>query len=281
MTNSKPKTSLQIVDQAVEDGQDNGYRSHLGASIIGAPCSRKILFGFRWFSKKKHPARKLRIFEAGNRIEEEVIADLKLVFEVWDKKPDGTQYSFSEFNGHYKGSGDGVVKGLVEDPRPVGLEIKSANHSSYKKLTSKELEDEYPTYYAQVIANMDGQKLPATFYVIQDKNNSERFQMFIEADPGIAAELKRKAYDIITATHLPDRISERPGWFECRELCDFRDICHMGKAVDRNCRTCRHSVANVKEGEPAWWCNHKNKELTKEEQLKACEKWVEFPKVRV
>ncbi|HEX8349957.1 MAG TPA: hypothetical protein VF598_08335, partial [Hymenobacter sp.] len=57
-------------------GEDGGFRSHLGASVIGRECGRQIWYGWRWARKPKFQARMLRLFNRGHLEEARFIAAL-------------------------------------------------------------------------------------------------------------------------------------------------------------------------------------------------------------
>ncbi len=53
----------EAIFAAYEADASNGFRSHLGASLIGKECERAIWFDFRWVTRARHPGRLLRLFE--------------------------------------------------------------------------------------------------------------------------------------------------------------------------------------------------------------------------
>ena len=50
---------------AYEKDSGDGFRAHLGASIIGKECERALWYDFRWVTQAKLPGRLLRLFETG------------------------------------------------------------------------------------------------------------------------------------------------------------------------------------------------------------------------
>ena len=56
-----------------ERDASEGFRTHLGASLIGTACERALWYDFRWTTKAKFPGRVLRLFETGNREEERLV----------------------------------------------------------------------------------------------------------------------------------------------------------------------------------------------------------------
>ena len=79
-------------------GVDEGFRSHLGASLIGGECSREIWYGFRWVKKPKFSGRILRLFNRGHLEEARFIAMLLTIgCQVWQQDGHGKQYRISVF----------------------------------------------------------------------------------------------------------------------------------------------------------------------------------------
>lgn len=263
--------SLDAVDNLLEQEQEQRHRYHLGASEIGAPCSRALWYRFRWFKKSWFPAKILRVFRMGHFIEAEIIKDLRKKFQVWNKKDDDTQYGFESLNGHFAGSCDGIIKGLEEAPKtPHVLEIKSAKDSKFKEMVRKPLEEVQPKYYAQTQLYPIKLHLKDTLLVIENKDTSERHSIRIKATAAKAKEYEAKAREIIESPYPLEKIGG-PDWYQCK-YCDFYNICQYNRTdeIERNCRTCVHSKTNTKEGLPQWTCSLHNKEINKEEQLKGC-----------
>src|ERR1017187_596809 len=100
---------LKAVDTAIEDVNTEGYRSHLGASVIGNECLRYLFYHFRWMHKETYPGRMIRLFSVGHGLETRVRRYLTAIgFEFIDGAEDGKQVRFSDLQGHFGGSADGV-----------------------------------------------------------------------------------------------------------------------------------------------------------------------------
>lgn len=81
MLNKHPLIAL--IDEAVENAAESGFRKHLGGSLIGRPCDRELWYSFRWATAKKHSGRILRLFDRGHLEEFRFIEYLESVgFEV-------------------------------------------------------------------------------------------------------------------------------------------------------------------------------------------------------
>lgn len=68
---------LARIDKVIEDEQDDGFRDHLGGSMIGEDCLRALWYGFRWATQKRHNAQLLRLFERGHKEEFRFVSYLK------------------------------------------------------------------------------------------------------------------------------------------------------------------------------------------------------------
>ena len=72
-----PTPTLTAIYSAYEARQGDGFREHLGASLIGKPCSRALWFDFRWVTASRFSGRILRLFETGQREEDRIVANLR------------------------------------------------------------------------------------------------------------------------------------------------------------------------------------------------------------
>ena len=62
-----PSPTVNAIYAAYEDVRGDGFREHLGASLIGKSCERALWFDFRWATVSRHEGRILRLFETGQR----------------------------------------------------------------------------------------------------------------------------------------------------------------------------------------------------------------------
>ena len=69
-----PTPTLTAIYAAYENLQGDGFREHLGASLIGKPCGRALWFDFRWVTPSRFSGRMLRLFETGQREEDRIVA---------------------------------------------------------------------------------------------------------------------------------------------------------------------------------------------------------------
>src|SRR4051794_25208226 len=113
--------TVDSIYKAYEAAAEDGMRPHLGASLIGDDCERKLFFTFRWATVERHDGRLLRLFQTGHLAEHRFVADLRSIgCTVQDVNPEtGKQWSVSAVGGHFGGSMDGVVLGLPEAPKTL------------------------------------------------------------------------------------------------------------------------------------------------------------------
>lgn len=72
----------EAIDNHVES-RESGHRPHLGASQVGKPCLRALVYGFRHALAKKNSGRMLRLFSRGHKEEIHLVAYLRAIgFEV-------------------------------------------------------------------------------------------------------------------------------------------------------------------------------------------------------
>src|SRR5690606_7775081 len=135
-----PTPTLSAIYASYEARQGDGFRDHLGASLIGKPCARALWYDFRWAAPARHPGRILRLFETGQLEEARLVRDLRATgatgLEV-DPEP-GRQFGVEAHGGHFAGSLDGVALGLLEAPKTWHLlEFTPHSAKSFAVLVAK------------------------------------------------------------------------------------------------------------------------------------------------
>ena len=114
-------------------------RDYLGASRIGEPCERKLVYEFTGapVDKGREPdGRLLRIFDAGNVYEELSVGWQKLAgFDLRTHKRHGDQFGFAAAGVRIRGHIDGVIINgpKLGIPLPVLWEHKSAASRSWSE----------------------------------------------------------------------------------------------------------------------------------------------------
>jgi len=251
-----------------EANRGDGFRAHLGASIIGKPCMRALWYDFHWTTPAKHAGRILRLFETGQREEDRLVRNLRdtgaTVLEVDPET--GRQFSVEAHGGHFAGSLDGVAIGILEAPKTWHVvEFKTHGVKSFRDLCAKGVEASKPQHAAQMQVYMHLTSITRAIYIAVCKDTDALYVERIHADRDVGRRLLTKAQRVITAPQPLSRISEDPAWFECR-FCDHHELCHGDRLAARNCRTCISS-ASPKEG---WRCALHDCGLSVSDQRAAC-----------
>lgn len=238
-------------------GEDDPYRSHLGASLMGNECGRAIWYSFRWATKPQFDGRMLRLFNRGHLEEGRFIAALLMIgVQVYQQDENGNQFRISGAAGHYGGSGDGVgvnIPDLAAGQYAL-LEFKTHNDKSFAAVEKDGVRASKYEHYVQMQQYMRKMGLPVALYCAVNKNNDAFYMELVKLDVALADQLIDRAEKIVWLHTAPDRLpNATAGWFKCK-WCDHRDVCHMGAAPARNCRTCRYSWP-TEAGGGQWVCS--------------------------
>lgn len=248
----------------------DGHRSHLGTSLIGHKCSRYLWYIFRWAKDVVHSGRMYRLFQRGHWEEPHYTAYLRGIgFECWTVDDNGNQYRIATCGGHFGGSMDGAAKAppKYDIGEPLLLEFKTHNTGSHwTALTTSGVAYQEPKHFVQMSVYGAFQKLRYALYMNTNKNDDTLHVEIVELDWKLAEQSVMKANQIILATVPPPRLSENPTFWECK-FCDMHDICHGGKPLAINCRSCKH--ARPVDG-AQWHCNLYNSVIPKETIAKGC-----------
>ena len=267
---------LSAINNALERAQEDGMRAHLGASVIGDECDRKIWYGFRWATTKHHAGRILRLFNRGHLEENRFVSwlrDAGIIVAPVDPAS-GDQWRVSAVNGHFGGSLDGIawnIPGIEQfNLTPVDkilTEFKTHNDKSFSKLQVDGVKKSKPQHFAQMQTYMELHKLKLALYLAINKNTDEIHAEFIPYDGITGNMMVGKASHLIPLATPPQRISADPSWFVCK-FCDHSDTCHRKAPMAVNCRTCVSSLP-TEGGE--WFCIKWNGVIPLETQKKGCE----------
>lgn len=270
-------TTIKEIYRSHERQADDGFRAHLGASLIGQNCERALWYTFRWCTPADHSGQLLRLFQTGELEEDRMVAELRAtgatVYAVDDRT--GQQFTINAVQGHFGGSMDGAAIGLIEAPQKWHvLEFKTHNAKSFAELKKKGVQAAKPQHYAQMQIYMGETGMQRAFYLAKNKDNDELYAERVRYDASEHKRLIAKAERIIWASEPLDKISQDPAWYECK-FCDHRQVCHGTEAPAVNCRTCAHS-SPASEG-PDWYCHFHEKPLTPDEQRQGCDHHIYHP----
>lgn len=267
-------------------GEEEGHRSHLGASIIGGECAAAIWHSWRWSTKPRHKGRTLRLFNRGHIEEGRFIAMLLMLgCEFWQQDAEGKQYRISWAEGHAGGSGDGIGRGIPDLPSMTAFvaEFKTHGEKSFIELAGKldewraHVEGRGPftgqgvrsakfEHFVQMQTYMRKMGIPAALYCAVCKNTDDVYMEIVTLDTEFADQFLGRGEQIVWMDTPPSKINNSPGFYKCR-FCDHKPVCHLKAAPDRNCRTCEHSrpIADAK-----WHCAFNDRAIDKETQLTGC-----------
>lgn len=267
--------TLAAADRALELAQERRHRGHLGMSQIGRPCDREIWYSFRWAAQNNFDAPTLKRFEDGHASELVAVRRLKMVpgIELHEVDEAGQQFRFSDFGGHFSGSCDGAVLGILQAPKTWHiLEIKASAKADDLDKAKKTHGDKgallawNPVYYAQAALYMHYAGLERHYLVCVTPGARKWTSVRTEADPVHAEVMRQRAERIIFTDTSPPRIGG-PDFYLCK-WCDFHALCHGAEVrAERNCRTCMN-VTPKRDG--TWRCEQFGHTLSKDDQMAGC-----------
>ncbi len=235
------------IDNYCKEAYDGGHRDHLGASLIGDPCKRKLWYGFRWCIREVFDGRMLRLFNRGHREEARFIEWLEGIgCKVWAVEPEsGNQFRISAVNGHFGGSLDGICKlpasyGINE---PVLLEFKtSGTGAAFTKVGELGMEIAKPQHFAQTSTYGSEPRFNFKYclYCIINKNDDSITVDLVKLNHAHGQNMRTKAEQIIMSQEPPPRLSDNPQLFECK-YCAAKGLCHGTDKPEKNCRSCAYA----------------------------------------
>ena len=265
--------TLDAIDRAIVGNEHSEPSPFVRCSSLGK-CERLQWYQFRWCGEPEaFEARILRIFDTGNVEEDRMVNWLQRAgIDVAPVDPKtGDQFIVSFANGHCKGHTDGEATGIIEAPvTPHLIECKTHNAKSFAQLVKHGVAISKPDHMAQMQIYMHGRGLTRAFYLAKNKDTDDLYAERVKYDPAHAMALEAKAERIATSPRPLARISDDPAFFECR-FCHLNQLCHIGAAVARNCRTCLHSSPVMDPKYPGdWLCARHNRFLALDDQRAGC-----------
>lgn len=219
------------------------FRTHLGASLIGRKCSRELWYSFHWATLKNFDGRMLRLFNRGHLEEPRFVALLQMIgCRVHQYDANGKQFRIAGYMGHYGGSLDAVIEGCPDIPNtPILGEFKTHGEKSFIKLKEAGVMSAKWEHFIQMQQYMGHYQLPFALYGAVNKNTDELHLELIAFDQAQCTRYNDRSVSIIDARTPPAKINSSPGWYECK-FCDHHAVCHSDATPAKNCRTCRHGV---------------------------------------
>lgn len=261
------------IDQWCNDNYDDGHRGHLGASLIGNACKRKLWSVFRWLKRDNHGGRMQRLFNRGHREEERYCEWLRGIgFQVWEVAEDGSQHRVKACRGHFGGSLDGIGRAAPKYRigEPILLEFKtSGTGASFTNLFKKKVRFGKPIHFDQMCIYGNRYQFKHALYFCINKNDDTLYVELVELDWRRGQELEAIADKVIFMPYAPAKISNSPAFSECLH-CTFKTICHEGEVPETNCRSCNFAIP---QDNGVWHCNQFGQAIPPDFILKGCPQW--------
>lgn len=264
----KQSKTVEAIYAHYKKAGDEGHMGRtLPVSLIGHECERYLWYVFRQCCKPEFSGRMYRLFDTGNLEEARFTKDLRDIgCTVHDiDEATGKQFKVTALGGHLKGYMDGAILGIPEAPKTwhVG-EYKTHNAKSFKELIKKGVQESHPKHYAQMMIEMHLTNMWRALYLARNKDTDELHSERIHYNEAEAQGLMNRARRIITAVAPPDRISNRPDWYQCG-WCDAKSICHGTEPSEPalgvpalSCRQCCHATPNLERENGEWICEKYN-----------------------
>lgn len=223
-----------VIDNALV--QQNGQqtpRQYLGASRIGEPCARKLVFELTQTPKDsgaQFDGATLRVFDAGHQFEALSIRWLRRAgFDLRDRQKNGRQFGFTTAGGRIRGHIDGVI---VAGPDvgiswPALWEHKALGSKSWNDVVKRGLVVSRPVYFAQAQLYMAYMALEIALVTVLNRDTQRLVHEVVPFDPAAAQALSDRAVDILRiaeAGELPPRIASEPAFYLCR-MCPYSRRC--------------------------------------------------------
>ena len=281
----KPILAKLLSEKIESLPMEQGPRMHLGASKIGKECVRALWYDFRWASNVKKPNRLLRLFNRGHKEEanfEQLLKDAGCTVYTTDATT-GEQFNFSDLDGHFGGSLDGIITGVPDMPNEwMLLEMKTSADKYFKLLygfcskIKKYLASKgfgifkvWSDHYYQMQMYMHKKGLKWALYCSVNKNDDTLYFELVPYDPSLFPQLEDKARVAIYSEEPPPKITKNPSSYKC-VMCDHKGICQLNETIAQNCRTCMNIIM-LPEGK--WKCGLTNELKDKKGLLNGCEQY--------
>ena len=278
-------TIMRQIDDWCVKTYDDGFRNHLGASVIGAECTRATWYSWRWFAKPKTTGREYRLFQRGH-LEEfrytDYIRGIGAELHTHDTnlppKANGEpqQFRVSKLGGHFGGSLDGIVSyAHIGVPGYMLAEFKTkgagkdGTGAKFLELKQKGIMLTNPQHYDQMCTYGWAYDLHYASYFSVNKNDDDIHHEIVPLNFDRAAEVEKKAAYILRQRTPPAKLSMVPTHYKCKG-CDFREVCHEDRVPLKNCRTCKHSQP-IDGG--LWYCDGWKGAIPAEVMATGCDQW--------
>lgn len=257
-----------------DEPRDEGFRQHLGASIIGDSCYRKSWFNFRWAYKKPIEGRQQRLFDRGHEEEARFTRWLRRAeHTVIDRDPaTGKQWRVNGIGGHFGGSQDAeiILAPKYNYTKPVLGEYKTNGTGAvFQKLLTSGVAIGKPVHTDQMDVYGYYKNYEYALYLNVCKNDDDLHSEIVKLDRARGEKLEQKARVIILSQLPPPRIAENPAAQAC-QYCDYKEVCYGRQPLEHNCRACKYASPDA---DKAWKCGFYNATIPADVIPNGCENW--------
>lgn len=268
------KQTVALIDSAIQAAKEEPFRRHLGSSVIGDECARKLWYGWRWTKAEVFDSRMLRLFNRGHLEEKRFVGWLRAAgVEVWEAGESGDMKASMRFAGHlnhFGGTPDAVGRGIPElGTEPFLLEFKTHNKKSFDQLISEGLMRTKWKHFVQCQVCMGELKLSKAVYCAVCKDDDRLNIEIVQYDEREHRRAIARAGEIIWSQVPPARIGKNRAHFACK-YCHLNELCWVGGKPEVNCRTCLHSEP-ARDGSGNWQCNRHGCQLDEKAQRAGCQ----------
>ena len=212
-------TMIDAINRAYEI--NNVPRKRLGLSQCGHKCKRYLWYCHNGFIGAQPEGRVLRLFQLGNILEDQTIADIKLAgFNIHSGQK---HVEFTMDGITLTGSIDGIVEGITKTPHL--FEHKTCSLKKFKELTKKgSYRDWNETYYWQTQFYMLGLVLKRAAVFVYCKDDSQLYMERIELDKDATIDRLQDVFQAIGQADPPMRACPDESFFEAK-WCPFYIEC--------------------------------------------------------
>ena len=255
---------LPQMHDAYKADKKDGLRDHLGASVIGETCLRKIWLNYRGCNQSTIDARMIRLFNRGHLEEARFHAMLRAIGCITWFDDNGKQFGYKD--GVFAGSIDGLAVDIPDCPNElVMLEFKTMNDSRFKQFVSTDMLN-FKGYENQCKINMycmskysqdtlntlakscENRKVEPTLwntlFIAVNKNTDEIHATLIHRDDEwVVRNLNDRIEKALSQTP-PSTLHDSIKFVTCK-MCSLNKYCFDNKPLPHNCRTCE--LFNVQE----------------------------------
>jgi hypothetical protein len=271
----EPMHSLSAAIDAAHEARAERPRPHMGCSMLGEVCERKLWLLFRWAVIEPFPGRILRLFRRGQLEEDLIVSDLRAA--GCHVTATGQAQSRVDFGSHVSGSIDGIIEsGVPEAPQKKHLlEAKTHSLKSFNDLVAKGVKLAKPVHWAQMQVYMLGAGVDRALYYAVCKDDDRIYTERVKLCEESAKAYVDRGQRIALSERMPEPVAgASPSWYQCK-FCPAYDFCHKTQTTkEANCRTCAHSTPMP---DSTWHCARWGQSVPTDAQHAGCDSHVLHP----